>query len=230
MATGIDVNPKFDSIRSFEFTDEIAIFDLCNVSIVHGWLIDPSDTEVVNQIKNLSYNQVVCNLITLAMPTEEQQEEEEAHSKQIQNKDDLNLIVLDSPNSTKKLQDEVKIHLNIDDSKYINLDINVKNEVKLTGENKPCSSTNDEGDGNVVIMDASPGATPTATEEKLFEIKDPIDQKQLQSDNQLNSSDLIKEEGKINIEDEKDIDKDEMTKEVEVEVKQEQPEASSQSN
>jgi len=29
LATGIDVNPRFDAADAFEFTDEIALFDLC---------------------------------------------------------------------------------------------------------------------------------------------------------------------------------------------------------
>jgi MINDY deubiquitinase len=41
LATGIDVNVRFHDIRGFEFTDEVAIFDLLDTSLVHGWLVDP---------------------------------------------------------------------------------------------------------------------------------------------------------------------------------------------
>lgn len=32
---------RFDDVHGFEFTDEVAIFDLLDVSLVHGWLVDP---------------------------------------------------------------------------------------------------------------------------------------------------------------------------------------------
>ena len=41
LATGIDVNVRFHDIRAFEFTQDTAIFDLMDVRLVHGWLIDP---------------------------------------------------------------------------------------------------------------------------------------------------------------------------------------------
>lgn len=41
LTTGIDVNVRFHDIKGFEFTDEISIFDLMDISLVHGWLLDP---------------------------------------------------------------------------------------------------------------------------------------------------------------------------------------------
>ena len=41
LTTGVDVNPKFASIGAFEFTKDIAIFDLLDIRLVHGWLVDP---------------------------------------------------------------------------------------------------------------------------------------------------------------------------------------------
>lgn len=41
LTTGIDVNVRFHDVKGFEFTDEIAIFDLMDISLVHGWLVDP---------------------------------------------------------------------------------------------------------------------------------------------------------------------------------------------
>ena len=41
LQTGLDVNVKFDSVRGFELTSEIVIFDLLNVPLYHGWLPDP---------------------------------------------------------------------------------------------------------------------------------------------------------------------------------------------
>lgn len=65
MATGVDVNPKFESIRGFEFTNEIAIFDLMNISLVHGWLVDPEDKRHAEVLRNQSYNQIVSRLVAI---------------------------------------------------------------------------------------------------------------------------------------------------------------------
>lgn len=46
MLHGLDVNVKFTGgIRDFEPTPEMSIFDLFNLNLVHGWLIDPQDTD-----------------------------------------------------------------------------------------------------------------------------------------------------------------------------------------
>jgi len=35
-----------ESIDGFEFTPQVALFDLLNVRLVHGWLVDPADVRV----------------------------------------------------------------------------------------------------------------------------------------------------------------------------------------
>lgn len=63
LTTGVDVNPKFSSIRGFEYTNEIAIFDLFDISLIHGWIVDPKESasEVMNK---MSYNEVIGKLIS----------------------------------------------------------------------------------------------------------------------------------------------------------------------
>jgi hypothetical protein len=34
-------------VTDFEFTEELAAFDMLDVSLYHGWLIDPEDQEAV---------------------------------------------------------------------------------------------------------------------------------------------------------------------------------------
>ncbi|KAK1374774.1 NF-E2 inducible protein-like [Heracleum sosnowskyi] len=41
LTTGIDVNIKFKGITEFEFTRECAIFDLLDIPLYHGWIVDP---------------------------------------------------------------------------------------------------------------------------------------------------------------------------------------------
>jgi len=64
LATGVDVNPRFHSTKAFEFTDEVAIFDLLDVSLFHGWIVDPED-EASAVIGQMSYNQVVEYMINM---------------------------------------------------------------------------------------------------------------------------------------------------------------------
>lgn len=40
-AVGIDINPRFTGCQAYEFTDEVGIFDLLDIPLLHGWLVDP---------------------------------------------------------------------------------------------------------------------------------------------------------------------------------------------
>ncbi|KAK8475813.1 hypothetical protein V6N13_109516 [Hibiscus sabdariffa] len=65
LATGIDVNIKFRRIDDFEFTRECAIFDLLDIPLYHGWIVDPQDSETASAIGSKSYNAIMGELVTL---------------------------------------------------------------------------------------------------------------------------------------------------------------------
>ncbi|KAK7406189.1 hypothetical protein VNO78_07809 [Psophocarpus tetragonolobus] len=65
LATGIDVNIKFRRIDDFEFTRECAIFDLLDIPLYHGWIVDPQDYDTANSIGSKSYNALMGELVTL---------------------------------------------------------------------------------------------------------------------------------------------------------------------
>ncbi|XP_050228329.1 uncharacterized protein LOC126677647 isoform X2 [Mercurialis annua] len=65
LATGIDVNIKFRRIDDFEFTRECAIFDLLDIPLYHGWIIDPQDFETAKAIGSKSYNAITGELVAL---------------------------------------------------------------------------------------------------------------------------------------------------------------------
>ncbi|KAM6556902.1 hypothetical protein CsatB_003921 [Cannabis sativa] len=65
LATGIDVNIKFRRISDFEFTRECAIFDLLDIPLYHGWIVDPQDYETANAIGSKSYNTLMEELVAL---------------------------------------------------------------------------------------------------------------------------------------------------------------------
>jgi len=67
LQVGLDVNVKFKDIHDFEFTRELLIFDLLNINLCHGWLVDPVDKInyklLVDELS--SYNRVVEKLVVL---------------------------------------------------------------------------------------------------------------------------------------------------------------------
>ncbi|XP_009772020.1 uncharacterized protein [Nicotiana sylvestris] len=65
LATGIDVNIKFRRIDDFEFTRECAIFDLLDIPLYHGWIVDPQDHDTANAIGSKSYNTLMGELVAL---------------------------------------------------------------------------------------------------------------------------------------------------------------------
>ncbi|XP_057978099.1 uncharacterized protein LOC131164707 [Malania oleifera] len=65
LATGIDVNIKFRRIDDFEFTRECAIFDLLDIPLYHGWIVDPQDFDTADAIGSKSYNALMGELVAL---------------------------------------------------------------------------------------------------------------------------------------------------------------------
>ncbi|TVU07618.1 hypothetical protein EJB05_40982 [Eragrostis curvula] len=79
LTTGIDVNVMFRKIDDFEFTRERAIFDLLDIPLYHGWIVDPQDTETATAIGSKSYNALASGLAEFksGKPTEESKHMEE---------------------------------------------------------------------------------------------------------------------------------------------------------
>lgn len=80
LATGIDVNIKFTRIDDFEFTRECAIFDLLDIPLYHGWIVDPQDLDTANAIGKKSYNTLMGELValeTINMESEQKKNTEE---------------------------------------------------------------------------------------------------------------------------------------------------------
>ncbi|KAI3707051.1 hypothetical protein L6452_25228 [Arctium lappa] len=65
LTTGIDVNIKFTRFDDFEFTRECAIFDLLDIPLYHGWIVDPQDSETSSAIGLKSYNTLMGELVAL---------------------------------------------------------------------------------------------------------------------------------------------------------------------
>ncbi|GMN32411.1 hypothetical protein TIFTF001_003666 [Ficus carica] len=54
-----------DSNSDFEFTPECAIFDLLDIPLYHGWIVDSEDHETAKAIGSKSYNTLVEELVAL---------------------------------------------------------------------------------------------------------------------------------------------------------------------
>ncbi|XP_053224758.1 ubiquitin carboxyl-terminal hydrolase MINDY-1 [Podarcis raffonei] len=64
LSTGLDVNVRFTGVADFEYTPECIVFDLLNMPLYHGWLVDPQIPEVAQAVSKLTYNQLVEKIIT----------------------------------------------------------------------------------------------------------------------------------------------------------------------
>lgn len=64
LQTGLDVNVRFTGVRVFEYTPECIVFDLLDIPLYHGWLVDPQMGDIVKAVGNCSYNQLVEKIIS----------------------------------------------------------------------------------------------------------------------------------------------------------------------
>lgn len=71
---GLDVNVGFQGPHAFEFTNELSLFDLVDVRLVHGWLPDAQlEPDVVAALRGLTYNTAVEKAVTAGLASPERQ-------------------------------------------------------------------------------------------------------------------------------------------------------------
>ncbi|XP_017310416.1 ubiquitin carboxyl-terminal hydrolase MINDY-1 [Ictalurus punctatus] len=73
LSTGLDVNVRFTGVTDFEYTPECIVFDLLDVPLYHGWLVDPQSPETASAVGKLSYNQLVEKIIIYKHSTDSSQ-------------------------------------------------------------------------------------------------------------------------------------------------------------
>mmetsp|Transcript_14340 Transcript_14340/g.36634 ORF Transcript_14340/g.36634 Transcript_14340/m.36634 type:complete len:419 (-) Transcript_14340:525-1781(-) len=59
LAKGANLNVIFADVCAFEYTEEIAVFDIFKMKLVHGWVVDPQDLGTAAAFGRLSFNQVM---------------------------------------------------------------------------------------------------------------------------------------------------------------------------
>uniref|UniRef100_A0AAV1UHP6 MINDY deubiquitinase domain-containing protein n=1 Tax=Peronospora matthiolae TaxID=2874970 RepID=A0AAV1UHP6_9STRA len=63
MLRGLDVNVRFHKITDFEYTVACAVFDMLDMELVHGWLLDDQDDLTMKVVGNKSYNELIERLV-----------------------------------------------------------------------------------------------------------------------------------------------------------------------
>jgi len=86
---GLDVNLKFDKVDSFEFTQELSVFDAFDIALLHGWLPDIEHPDTHTAVSKLSYNTLCETVIEYQTKIEikekenEKERETEAETKRV---------------------------------------------------------------------------------------------------------------------------------------------------
>ncbi|KAH8870724.1 Ubiquitin carboxyl-terminal hydrolase MINDY-2 [Schistosoma japonicum] len=57
--------PDSSTVADFEYTSTLSLFDLFNIHIYHGWLVDPDEHDLVAAVGNKTYNQLAEELLRL---------------------------------------------------------------------------------------------------------------------------------------------------------------------
>ncbi|CAH8596942.1 unnamed protein product [Schistosoma rodhaini] len=65
LQTGLDINIRFTGVADFEYTSTLSLFDLFNIHIYHGWLVDPDEHDLAATVGNRTYNQLTEELLRL---------------------------------------------------------------------------------------------------------------------------------------------------------------------
>lgn len=61
---GMDVNPKFtQGVTGVEYTSNLTAFELLRIELVHGWLLDPQDVDMIQRVGGRTYNELIEILI-----------------------------------------------------------------------------------------------------------------------------------------------------------------------
>jgi len=116
---GLDVNVRFKSISDFEFTQELSVFDLFSIRLVHGWLVDPQDEPAHNAVGSLSYNEAVERLIHLQTTRETLQGQtlEPEQQKIFKQEQELERFFTESA-SQLTIHGLMELHFNIRENEY----------------------------------------------------------------------------------------------------------------
>ena len=62
---GMDINVKFRKVDDYEASREVAVIDAAGVSLVHGWIIDDQEKDLLEETSpNMSYNVMIEKMLS----------------------------------------------------------------------------------------------------------------------------------------------------------------------
>lgn len=145
---GMDVNPKFTAgPTGVEYTSNLTAFDMLNVDLVHGWLLDPQDEQTFELVGSKTYNE----LIEIVVQGNEASAELEMMSKQIVEKEEQLEEVLSKRIVEKEEQLE---EVGKEEEGWVNV---ASDSVDVDGSSldETCRAVDDGSDGLVLVKDAT---------------------------------------------------------------------------
>ena len=93
LADGLDLNVRFTNSSSFEFTEEISIFDGLDIPCLHGWCIDDQARDTRQVIEKMTYNQLMFKMVSYTTLLEK-----------------VDVMMKELHNNDAKIQERIKIY------------------------------------------------------------------------------------------------------------------------
>ena len=145
---GMDFNPKFTmGPTGVEYTSNLTAFDMLNIDLVHGWLLDPQDKQTVELVGSKTYNE----LIEIVVQGNEASTELEMLSKKIVEKEDqlektLSKKIVEKEDQQKEMGKEEEGWVNVSSD---------SEDVDGSSVEETCPTADDGSDEPVLIRDAT---------------------------------------------------------------------------
>jgi len=164
LADGLDLNVRFTDASSFEFTEEISIFDGLDIPLLHGWCIDEQARDTRQAIEKMTYNQLMFKIIAyrtllekvdimirdLFTQDEESRKATEAEKAKIQERIELYKKTAEDKKKAKKKKNAKKAteiiefnESNAEDTNEDNDYVHVSKEEADTTDNTPNTTSSD---------------------------------------------------------------------------------------
>lgn len=114
---GMDINPKLtEGPKGYEYTSQMSAFDLLRITLVHGWLLDPTEHELHRVVKNCTYNQLLdlilkgqeaeSKLLELTTKLSELEKEQKSTESIAESKSDY--VLVSSPNNIQSSDENLE--------------------------------------------------------------------------------------------------------------------------
>nr|GEY77719.1 ubiquitin carboxyl-terminal hydrolase MINDY-1 isoform X2 [Tanacetum cinerariifolium] len=199
LATGIDVNIKFTRIDDFEFTRECAIFDLLDIPLYHGWIVDPQDLDTSKAIGSKSYNTLMGELVALETQymasVSEKNPEEDCVDDVASTKESSKVPVTGEEVERKgDLLEEIELlkTLKLSNTDYPTLE----NDINVGGAPKETPSTISNGDSSSIVNNHNDDLITFEADEESHDVSSSLEADKEGHDGQMNASVSDKHESK----------------------------------